>query len=61
MQSGCLVLPKSAKEERIRSNLNVNSFKLEDSHMEELNLLESGQKGQNTMVGWLRELDPDCY
>ena len=61
MQSGCLVLPKSAKEERIRSNLNVNSFKLEDSHMEELNLLESGQKGQNTMVGWLRELDPDYY
>ena len=61
MQSGCLVLPKSAKEERIRSNLNVNCFKLEDSHMEELNLLESGQKGQNTMVGWLRELDPDYY
>ena len=61
MQSGCLVLPKSAKEERIRSNLNVNSFKLEDSHMEELNMLESGQKGQNTMVGWLRELDPDYY
>ena len=61
MQSGCLVLPKSAKEERIRSNLNVNSFKLEDSHMEELNLLESGQKDQNTMVGWLRELDPDYY
>ena len=61
MQSGCLVLPKSAKEERIRSNLNVNSFKLEDSHMEELNLLESGQKGQNTMVGWLIELDPDYY
>ena len=61
MQSGCLVLPKSAKEERIRSNLNVNSFKLEDSHIEELNMLESGQKGQNTMVGWLRELDPDYY
>ena len=61
MQSGCLVLPKSAKEERIGSNLKVNSFKLEDSHMEELNLLESGQKGQNTMVGWLREFDPDFY
>ena len=61
LQSGCLVLPKSAKEERIRANLDVLSFKLEEGQMNELNALECGVKGQNTMVGWLRELDPDFY
>ena len=61
LQSGCLVLPKSAKEDRIVSNLDVHSFKLEQGQMDELNALETGVKGQNTMVGWLRELDPDHY
>jgi len=61
LQSGCLVLPKSSKEDRIRTNLEVSSFKLDDNHMEEINALEGGVKGQNTMVGWLREMDPDFY
>ena len=61
LQSGCLVLPKSSKEDRIQKNLEVFSFKLESSQMEELNALECGVKGQNTMVGWLREMDPDFY
>ena len=29
--------------------------------MDELDTLDQGEDGQNTMVGWLREHDPDFY
>ena len=37
------------------------SFKLSESEMTSLNNLDKSVKGQNTMVGWLREHDPDVY
>lgn len=61
VQGGCTVLPKSVREERMKSNLDVLDWKLEKEDMEMLDNLEKGIQGQNTMVGWLREHDPDFY
>ena len=61
MQHNCALLPKSANEERIRSNLEIWDFKLDAEEMRSLDNLDQGQPGQNTMAGWLREHDPDFY
>ena len=61
VQSGCAVLPKSAKEMRRKENMDVLDWKLEKEDMNELNKMETAAEGQNTMVGWLREHDPDFY
>ena len=61
MQHGCTLLPKSSKEERMRTNMDIWSFKLGKEEMDELNSLDMSKEGQNTMAGWLREQDPDYY
>ena len=61
LQHNCALLPKSAKEERIRTNLDIWDFKLDAEEMRSLDNLDQGQPGQNTMAGWLREHDPDFY
>ena len=61
VQKGCAVLPKSAKEERRQENMDLLNWKLEKEQMKELDNLEKSAPGQNTMVGWLREHDPDFY
>ena len=61
VQGGCAVLPKSAKEERRIENMDVLEWKLGKEEMKELDNMEKAAPGQNTMVGWLREHDPDFY
>jgi len=61
LQHGCALLPKSAKEERMKTNRDIWGFKLSKEDMEELDSLDKSKKGQNTMAGWLREQDPDYY
>jgi len=61
LQHGCALLPKSSKEERMKKNRDIWSFKLEKEDMEELDSLDTSKEGQNTMAGWLREHDPDFY
>jgi len=61
LQHNCALLPKSCKEERIRKNLDVWSFKLSAEDMTELDNLNKAERNQNTMAGWLREHDPDYY
>ena len=61
VQNGCAVLPKSANEARRRENMDVLDWKLEKEDMNELDNMETAAEGQNTMVGWLREHDPDFY
>ena len=60
-QQGCAVVPKSVNPDRQRCNIDIFNFELSEEDMEELNSLETAEKGQNTMVGWLREHDPDFY
>ena len=61
MQHNCAVLPKSANQDRIKTNLQLWDFSLSDSDMRSLDGLDRSSEGQNTMVGWLREHDPDYY
>ena len=61
LQHNCALLPKSAKEERIKSNLEIWNFKLDAEEMRSLDSLDQSEPGQNTMAGWLREHDPDFY
>eukprot|EP00090_Calanus_glacialis_P001178 TRINITY_DN10817_c0_g1_i1.p1 TRINITY_DN10817_c0_g1~~TRINITY_DN10817_c0_g1_i1.p1 ORF type:complete len:353 (-),score=67.78 TRINITY_DN10817_c0_g1_i1:273-1205(-) len=60
-QHECAVVPKSVNPDRQRCNIDIFNFELTKADMEELNSLETSEKGQNTMVGWLREHDPDFY
>ena len=41
--------------------MDVLNWKLEKEDVEKLDNMEKGVPGQNTMVGWLREHDPDFY
>lgn len=61
VQHGCSVLPKSVNEERQKTNLDIWGFKLSSDQIHLLDGLDQGAPGQNTMVGWLREHDPDFY
>jgi len=61
IQHGCAVLPKSVKPSRQTDNLRLWHFKLSTDEMDSLDGMERGLTGQNTMVGWLREHDPDFY
>ena len=61
VQHNCAVLPKSANQDRIKTNLQLWDFSLSDSDMRSLDGLDRSSEGQNTMVGWLREHDPDYY
>jgi len=61
VQHGCALLPKSVNSLRQQTNLQLFSFKLSAEEMDELDTLDQGEDGQNTMVGWLREHDPDFY
>ena len=61
IQNNCAVLPKSSKPARMKTNLEVWSFKLSKEEMRSLDDLDRSGQGQNTMVGWLREHDPDYY
>ena len=61
VQKNCALLPKSAKAERCKSNLDVWDFKIEIEDMDILDNLNTGEEDQNTMAGWLREHDPDFY
>jgi len=61
LQHGCALLPKSAKEERMKTNMTIWDFKLAKEDMSELDSLDQSKEGQNTMAGWLREWDPDFY
>jgi diketogulonate reductase-like aldo/keto reductase len=45
IQDGVVPLPKSARPERIRSNLDVFDFSLTDSEMEEMRGLDTGRAG----------------
>jgi len=51
VQGGCTVLPKSVREERMKSNLDVLDWKLEKEDMEMLDGMEEGIQGPNTIVG----------
>ena len=42
-QEGIVVLPKSTKPERIKSNLNIFDFELTPSELEELRALDTGK------------------
>ena len=42
-------------------NLDLWNFKLDAAEMEALDTLNRAETNQNTMVGWLREWDPDHY
>ena len=44
LQRGVAVVPKSASEERLRSNLRVMDFELSDDEMEALNRLSAGKQ-----------------
>ena len=55
------MLPKSSKEQRRKENMDLLKWKLGSEEMLELDNMETAAKGQNTMVGWLREHDPDFY
>lgn len=48
LQTGHVVLPKSATESRIYSNANVYDFVLDDADMSRLNALDEGDKGAVT-------------
>ncbi|KZV99197.1 Aldo/keto reductase [Exidia glandulosa HHB12029] len=48
LQTGHVVLPKSATESRIYSNANVYDFKLDEDDMGKLNALDAGDKGAVT-------------
>jgi len=61
VQHGCSVLPKSVNEDRQAGNLDVLNWDLTKEDMEELDKMEQADSEQNTMVGWLREHDPDFY
>ena len=41
--------------------MDVLDWKLGKEEMKELDNMEKAAAGQNTMVGWLREHDPDFY
>ena len=60
-QHGCAVVPKSVSPERQRCNFEIFCFELPEEDMEELDSLQTARRDQNTMVGWLREHDPDFY
>ena len=45
----------------MKTNLDLWSFKLSEDEMKSLGGLDRSREGQNTMVGWLREHDPDYY
>jgi len=61
LQHGCTLLPKSSKPDRMKTNLDIWGFKLSQDDMKDLDDLNQGKEGQNTMAGWLREHDPDFY
>ena len=61
LQHNCAVLPKSSKPARMKTNLELWSFKLTEEEMRSLDSLDRSCEGQNTMAGWLREHDPDYY
>lgn len=47
LQEGCIVLPKSVHEKRIKSNLALFDFALEDEDMEAMRTLDKGQGRHN--------------
>jgi len=61
VQHGLAVLPKSVRSDRQTTNIQVYDFKLSSEEMSLLDALHQGEENQNTMVGWLREHDPDFY
>ena len=61
IQKGAVVVPKSSNPGRQRENVDVFDFKLTDEEMISLDALSKQRKGQNTMVGWQREHDPNYY
>eukprot|EP00088_Acartia_fossae_P020714 TRINITY_DN22258_c0_g1_i4.p1 TRINITY_DN22258_c0_g1~~TRINITY_DN22258_c0_g1_i4.p1 ORF type:complete len:213 (-),score=25.73 TRINITY_DN22258_c0_g1_i4:437-985(-) len=61
LQHNLALLPKSSKAARQKSNLEIFDFKLSQEDMKALDSLHQGEENQNTMVGWLREHDPDFY
>ena len=61
LQEGCVVVPKSGNAERQRENADLFDFELSESDMASLGELSVQAEGQNTMIGWLREFDPDRY
>lgn len=61
LQKGCCLLPKSSQEARQKENMDLWTFSLTKEDMEKLDSLNRSEPGQNTMVGWLREHDPDFY
>jgi len=61
LEQDCALLPKSVNADRIKINFNIWDFKMEKEFVDEIDSLDKSLKGQNTMVGWLREHDPDHY
>jgi len=61
IQHNLALLPKSVNPKRQEMNLQVYDFKLTEEDMKSLDDLNQGEENQNTMVGWLREHDPDFY
>jgi len=63
LQHGCAVVPKSRNPARQQENADVWGFELNASEMGHLDALSVQPPGNqmNTMVGWLREYDPDRY
>jgi len=62
LQHDCALVPKSVNPSRQMENMDIWDFKLSAEEMKELDALDrTAKEGQNTMVGWLREHDPDHY
>ena len=45
-QSGIVVIPKSVHQSRIKENVSIFDFKIEESDMEEIERLDKGEKGR---------------
>ena len=62
-QHGLAVVPKSSDANRQRDNAALwgDHLRLLPTEMAQLDRLSQQQPKQNTMIGWLREYDPDHY
>ena len=61
LQLGCAVVPKSGDAKHQHENRDLFDFELTEAEMGRLAELAQQKEGQNTMIGWLREYDPDWY
>ena len=60
VQRGCAVIPKSENEERIRENIDINSFQLTDDEMKSMKSLECGLRMNDPAVFCPKFFNTEC-